>query len=104
MISFSNIVYLIIPKQQHVFGLPIYMYYGNLQLFFAIVTLNYILYFRESFANTLSKATVVFVVVNGRVKFLMRSLLGAAGPLENSYIFKYNFYWDNFRFTEKMQR
>ena len=31
--SFSNLFYLVITKQQHVFGLPIYMYYGNLTFF-----------------------------------------------------------------------
>lgn len=39
-------------------------------------------------------------MVNGRVAFLMRSLLGAERPLESFYFFKSKCCWNSFRFTE----
>ena len=39
-------------------------------------------------------------MVNGRVVFLMRSLLRAESPLESFYFLKLKCCWDTFRFTE----
>lgn len=83
--------------KQHLLGLSIY--YGNLKLFFsAIITHNYtsgIL-----LASTLKSNRSWVLVVNGRVVFLMRSLLGAERPLESFYFFKLKCCWNSFRFTE----